>query len=188
MGEDARPLEGQKGSEVARTSIRGDDLRAAISNGLRRGAIAGVINALVLISFVLGAGCASIRHGFARPPVVLSDPPPVSFFPMETAAVEHAIVGGMARLKWMAAREAPGVIRGTLHLRTHTVVVHVEYTTDSYRISYVDSENMEYCNANCRRPTGVPMIHPNYNSWVRNLVREINSRLVPPAPGAKDFP
>jgi len=162
---------------MARTNIRDGDSHAAIANGPRRGAIARLINALALISFVFGAGCA--RHS-----VYLSDPPPASFFPMETVSVEHAIVAGMARLNWMAAREAPGVIRGTLNLRKHTVIVRIEYTTESYRISYEDSDNMGYR----KLADGNQMIHPNYNSWVRNLVREINRRLVPPAPGAKDFP
>jgi hypothetical protein len=96
--------------------------------------------------------------------------------------VEHAIVAGMARLKWMAARERPGAIRGTLNLRTHTVVVRIEYTTESYNIRYVDSENMKFK----VRSDGTRVIHKNYKSWVRNLQREINKRLVPPAPGARD--
>ena len=129
---------------------------------------------LVLFQVLLAFGCSRTA--------VLSDPPPASFFPMDTRSVEHGIVGGMARLKWMPAREGPGVIRGTLNLRTHTVVLRIEYTTENYSIRYVDSQNMAFA----VRSDGTRMIHKNYNSWVRNLQREINKRLVPPAPGAND--
>ena len=83
----------------------------------------------------------------------------------------------------MAAREGPGVIRGTLNLRTHAVVVRIEYNTEGYSIHYVDSQNMGFK----VRSDGARIIHKNYNSWVRNLQREINSRLVPPVPGATNL-
>src|SRR2546422_452683 len=107
---------------------------------LRRALIVGL--ALLWLS-----GCARTA--------VLHDPPPVSFFPLETTVVERAIVAAMAKLRWIPTREGPGVIRGTLHLRTHTVVVRVEYTNESYKISYVDSENMSYA----QRKDGTKLIH-----------------------------
>jgi hypothetical protein len=107
---------------------------------------------LILFHVLVASGCSRTA--------VLSDPPPASFFPMDTASVEHAIVAGMARLKWMPAREGPGVIRGTLNLRIHTVVVRIEYTTESYNIRYADSQNMDFK----VRSDGTRMIHKNYNS------------------------
>ncbi len=71
--------------------------------------------------------------------------------------VERAIVGAMVKLGWMPTKEGPGVIRGTLHLRTHTVVVRVQYTNESYKISYVDSENMAYA----QQADGTRRIHKN---------------------------
>jgi len=79
----------------------------------------------------------------------------------------------MRVLGWVPTKEAPGVMLGTLHLRSHTAVVRVDYTTDSYRITYMRSQNLDYE----RRSDGSEVIHVNYNSWIANLTREINKRL-----------
>ena len=50
----------------------------------------------------------------------------------------------------------------------HKVQLRLEYDAESYRIHYVDSVNMNYVQRD-----GVPYIHPNYNRWVRNLIKQI---------------
>lgn len=104
----------------------------------------------------------------------LYNPPRIAFFQTDTVTVERAIMEAMNKAGWAPSREAPGVLLGTLHLRAHTAVVRIEYTSDSYRITHVRSDNLNYA----RRRDGSEIIHPNYNAWVQNLVKEISARLL----------
>ena len=63
----------------------------------------------------------------------------------------------------------PGVVNGTIHLRTHTAVIDVEYTTKSYNIVYRSSENLDVGNG---------QIHKNYNGWIENLNNAIRRELL----------
>jgi hypothetical protein len=103
----------------------------------------------------------------------LYNPPRVSFAPEEKTAVERAIVAGIAKRGWIPTREGPGVMLGTLHLRTHTAVVRIEYTEDSYQLTYLRSDNLNYA----REKNGSEVIHRNYNAWVQNLVKDIDAQL-----------
>ncbi|HWL79451.1 MAG TPA: hypothetical protein VNR89_00720 [Roseomonas sp.] len=69
-----------------------------------------------------------------------------------------------AGLGWIMEDEAPGVIRGTLNLRTHQAVVQVTYTPTDFSMRYVDSTNLNYDGA---------MIHRNYNGWIQRLEQHI---------------
>jgi hypothetical protein len=132
-----------------------------------RGSLFGAVPLLLIALAVAGCGRTA----------TLYQPPRVAFFPMDTTAVEHAIITGMVKRRWVASREGPGSILGTLHLRDHTVVVRITYTNDSYQIAYVSSENMKYS----RKADGTEIIHKNYNSWIDNLTRDIDAELIPPA-------
>ena len=65
--------------------------------------------------------------------------------------------------------EKPGLIVGTLNLRTHTAVVDIPYTTTSYSILYKSSVNLKQ-EGNT--------IHSNYNGWVQNLDQAIKRQLI----------
>lgn len=67
----------------------------------------------------------------------------------------------------------PGIIDATLHLRTHVAVVRIDYDRDSFSVKYVRSENLNHE----RRPDGTEVIHPNFNSWVENLIGDIAAAL-----------
>ena len=99
--------------------------------------------------------------------------PPVQFRASSPDQVEQAIMEAMRVQKWIAVKERPGLIRGTLNIRRHTAIVRVEYTASSYQIIYVDSSKLQYE----RDDDGSEVIHKNYNSWIFNLMREINARL-----------
>ena len=68
--------------------------------------------------------------------------------------------------------QAPGLVRGTLNLRTHQAVVDIPYDTQRFSIRYVSSSNLDYDGR---------VIHRNYNSWVQNLQ---NAIMAQPAAGA----
>jgi hypothetical protein len=66
------------------------------------------------------------------------------------------------------ADEGPNMIVGTLNLRTHTAVVEIPYSTSTYSIKYRSSVNLNEKDG---------MIHKNYNGWIQNLTRGINTQL-----------
>lgn len=82
--------------------------------------------------------------------------------------VQKAIIRAGAGLGWQMKPVEPGLIVGTLTLRTHMAMVNVKYDTKTYSITYKDSSNLDY--------TG-DSIHKNYNGWVTNLDRGIQSQL-----------
>jgi hypothetical protein len=99
--------------------------------------------------------------------------PHVEFPPRDPSTVEQAILKALANRGWLAKQEGPGVIIGTLNLRSHQAVIHIEYTADSYSIRYVESTDLLYE----RKSDGEEVIHRNYNSWISNLVHDINTVL-----------
>jgi hypothetical protein len=82
--------------------------------------------------------------------------------------VAKAIIRAGAGLGWQMAQVSPGLITGTLHLRTHVAVVDVKYDTKTYNITYKDSTNLYYTGST---------IHRNYNGWVQNLDNGIRTQL-----------
>jgi hypothetical protein len=82
--------------------------------------------------------------------------------------VQKAIIRAGASLGWQMKPVKPGLIVGTLTLRTHMAMVNVKYDAKTYSITYKDSSNLDY--------TG-DSIHKNYNGWVTNLDRGIQSQL-----------
>lgn len=77
-----------------------------------------------------------------------------------------------AGLGWRTEPLGPGLVRGTLNLRTHQAVVDIPYDTRRFSIRYVSSSNLDYDGS---------AIHRNYNSWVQNLQ---NAIVAQPAVGA----
>ena len=82
--------------------------------------------------------------------------------------VRGAIVRAGAGLGWIMKDAGPGIINGTLILRTHTAEVQIPYSATSYGIVYRSSINLQ---------EGGGKIHRNYNGWVQNLNRGINAQL-----------
>lgn len=82
--------------------------------------------------------------------------------------VQKAIVRAGAGLGWQMKPMGPGLIVGTLNLRSHMAMVDIKYDTKSYSITYKDSNNLDYKGDS---------IHKNYNSWVQNLDNGIRSQL-----------
>lgn len=81
-----------------------------------------------------------------------------------TAQIRQAAVG----LGWQTEVIRPGMIRATLHLRSHVAVTEITYNEQVFSILYVDSSNLQYDGTS---------IHKNYNGWIQNLERAINVQL-----------
>jgi hypothetical protein len=80
------------------------------------------------------------------------------------AEITDAVQQAGARLGWQMNVERPGLIIGTLNLRSHQAMVEIPYDTSGFAIQYQNSTNLNYDGTT---------IHKNYNSWVQNLEREI---------------
>jgi hypothetical protein len=88
--------------------------------------------------------------------------------PLSHDQVRGAIVRAGASLGWQMKDEGPNMMVGTLQLRKHTAVVEIPYSASSYSIKYRSSVNLDENGGT---------IHKNYNGWIQNLTRGINSQL-----------
>jgi len=125
---------------------------------------------LLLTAALLFAGPA---HAGRDAPILDVTDTPVSWLPgvdRDEDKVARAIITACARLGWVCSIAAPGEIKGRLNLRSHQADVSIPYSTETYSILYVSSENLRYDAAE-------RTIHRNYNNWVLNLQRQINAEL-----------
>lgn len=82
--------------------------------------------------------------------------------------VRAAIIRAGGALGWNIKDEGPDKLSGTLVLRTHTAVVDIPYSVDKYSIVYRSSVNLNEKSGK---------IHRNYNGWIQNLNKGINTQL-----------
>ncbi len=80
-----------------------------------------------------------------------------------------------ASLGWVMEDQQPGLMRGTLNLRTHQAVVDVPYDARRFSIRYVSSTDLDYSGNVAAQNHGGPMIHRNYNGWIENLEHKISA-------------
>lgn len=97
--------------------------------------------------------------------------PPASGKPLTQEQVRAAIIRAGGALGWQMKDEGSNKVVGTLVLRTHTAVVDIPYSATSYSIRYRSSVNLDESGGN---------IHKNYNGWIQNLNRGINTQLAIP--------
>lgn len=106
------------------------------------------------------------------------------------AAVETALNHAAARKNWTLENQGPGKAVGTLVVRgKHTIRVDIAYTPRTISLTYKDSINMNYevysapisqdtvtemlSSGSRKYADGQPLIHPNYNVWVRDFLKQI---------------
>ena len=82
--------------------------------------------------------------------------------------VATAIQRAGTSLGWRMDRVQPGLMYGTLRVRSHVAIVSVIFNTTHYTIRYRDSTGLSYDGES---------IHPNYNSWVKRLDEAIRTQL-----------
>ncbi|MBK8510151.1 MAG: hypothetical protein JNM60_03710 [Candidatus Competibacteraceae bacterium] len=120
------------------------------------------IPAIVALGLVLGACRNNPVYTISGAPVTTS----TRNYSM--GDVRGAILQAGASLGWQMSIIRPGLVIGTLRVREHMAKVEIPYDRHTYSILYRDSDNLDYDGAN---------IHSNYNGWIQNLSREINTRL-----------
>lgn len=109
---------------------------------------------MVLLAGLMAAGCRSLApvYNVENKTVVLS----------AGTTMQQAILKGGSAKRWTMSAVRPGLMKGVLVARGHSVEVYIPYTQNTYSIEYAGSDNMHY-NAKKNK------IHPKYNQWVRNL-------------------
>lgn len=124
---------------------------------------------LLLLGFFLflAVGC---RSSFNTAPILNFPDQPVHKG-VTMAEMEKCIVTAGAELGWTMAKRSDGLIEGTIQRRGHTAVVSIPYSTTSYSITYKSSSPGLYADGN-------GTIHKTYNTWVNNLARQINAKIV----------
>lgn len=118
------------------------------------------------VVMAVAAGSAMARNTeIYEPPQVLW----TSTVASTQAQLRDRIVAAAKSLGWTVSKEDED--RLELHYDKqgkHQVTIAVQYDTAGYQISYLNSVNLDFAEAN-----GVRKIHPNYNRWIRNLVQRI---------------
>lgn len=82
--------------------------------------------------------------------------------------LREVIRDAMLARGWSVHDEGDHVITADLRLRSHFARVDIDYGGRDIQAEYVESRNLKYS-----REDGRELIHKNYNSWVRNLLRDI---------------
>ena len=96
--------------------------------------------------------------------------------PATAEQVREAILAGSQSTgrKWAITEVAPGVVRATYHVRTHTVVTEIRYGAGQLSLRYADSVNMKYAPGGA---AGTGLIHPFYNQWVEEFLQAVRVEL-----------
>lgn len=86
-------------------------------------------------------------------------------------AIVKAIAKAGASLGWSITKIKDGELEGRLNIRAHMALITIKYDQKQYVIEYKDSVNLRYDPEN-------NTIHKNYNGWIRNLEKAINTELI----------
>lgn len=82
--------------------------------------------------------------------------------------VTRTIITACAAQGWKPSIAGPGRIIAARHSSGHAAKVEISYTTDTFTIQYLDSDNMGYDGKH---------ISETYGDWVDGLRNEIKTRL-----------
>ncbi|TNF68907.1 MAG: hypothetical protein EP298_05560 [Gammaproteobacteria bacterium] len=114
---------------------------------------------IILIAGILLTACSRIQpitnYNQQNIPVELS-----------MAQVKQAITQGAEKRKWVVTEVNSNKLQATYTSHSHVAVVDIPYSTKQYSLIYASSKNLD-ADGN--------MIHYNYNRWVRNLNKDIQS-------------
>lgn len=88
------------------------------------------------------------------------------------ADVEKAILDAMRGRGWSLHQRERGLIVADLNVRAHFARINFRYSANSVSLEYVESRNLDY-----EVVDGQPRIHGNFNTWMTNLIRDIELNL-----------
>jgi hypothetical protein len=106
--------------------------------------------------------------------VPLTDPAPITVpANVGTAKVEQIIGSALTARNWRIVKHVPGEVDAVYDPRDFSVTIAVHYDPQKIQINYVTSSKLKY-----EERDGVRYIHRNYESWIRNLVTDIQNGLM----------
>lgn len=115
-----------------------------------------------LVGLLLLTGCRTAAvHNIKEAPVMEK---------VSTDKVFKAIYAAGTTLGWSIKKVKPGLAVAQIHLRKHMALVEIPYTQKNYSIVYKDSANLNY-------DPKTKNIHSNYNGWIQNLNKGIQTQL-----------
>ncbi len=82
--------------------------------------------------------------------------------------VKGVIVTTASAREWRVSKSSKGSLEMFYARGKVSATIRVDYTTSNYTITYVSSTNMKAAGGK---------IHKNYNRWIRNLVKDINTAM-----------
>ncbi|MFC1602092.1 hypothetical protein ACFL3U_00840 [Pseudomonadota bacterium] len=125
------------------------------------------------IAFALMAAAMLVLVGCKSAPIYnVSDAPvDANAKNLTTENVKKAIIRAGVGLGWQIKEAGPGKLVGTLLLRKHMAKIDIPYSKEGYSLLYRESSQLNY-----KPETGE--IHKNYNGWIQNLDRAIQSQLM----------
>lgn len=127
------------------------------------------INAIlcVLLALLAFSGCRDPRSGTLVPRPIEEKIKVNSAEDLRRAIFRAGISRG-----WTMTDEAPGVISAKFIKRDRYVIsTRIQYGTDGYSISYVDSQNMDYSDQDGK-------LSRKYTQWVNNLAKDIHEEIL----------
>lgn len=120
----------------------------------------------VAMAAAMGSAVARTAEIYEPPQIVLASAADAS-----AEQVRHRIASAAQGLGWHVVQDAPGRMELQFDKQgKHQVTIAVHYDVAAYKIAYLSSVNLNFTDAD-----GVRRIHPNYNRWVRNLIKQIGA-------------
>lgn len=92
--------------------------------------------------------------------------------PPTAEQVKQAFIAGGNARRWTFSEPGSNQLIGSLSWGSHTLLVTIAYTPQSYSITYRDSINLKY-----GMEDGKPVIHPRYNTYVQELMTRFRIEL-----------
>ncbi len=118
----------------------------------------------VVVTFTMGSATARTAEIYAPPQIILAPAADAS-----AQQVRNRIMVAAQGLGWQVLKDEPGRLELFFDKQgKHQVTIAVLYAATAYQIEYVNSINLNFTDAD-----GTHRIHPNYNRWIRNLIKQI---------------
>jgi hypothetical protein len=128
-----------------------------------------------LIALVLGL---FVMNGYAGTQDKLIDPyeESIGMLPDVTVTkpkVKKALIAAAYKLGWTVEEQKDDLLQATLLVRSHRLVINIQYDTTKLIAKYKESDNLNY-----EIDKDGAKIHPSYHRWVKNLFKETRGLLV----------
>jgi len=86
--------------------------------------------------------------------------------------MRRAILDSLAARGWRVTGETDDSVSAKLDVRQHSASIRIAYEAGQFDIVYTGSDNLRYATSR----NGKATIHRRYNSWIKNLVKDISVR------------